>query len=125
MASFVPIPDVPMEGLNAAESGLFRAIKEDVELLCGLNAQASFKAITTDKVLVAAQANPQLVALKAGANGYATVYGNGAALAAVGTPIGIVNYQDYANLVQDVQQLQNAVTYLTGVVNSLITQLRS
>ena len=122
MASFAPIPDVPTEGLNAAESSLFRAIKENVELLCGINANAGFHAVLNDRVTLQAQPNPAIVPLKAGANGYATSYAGGAGLP---NPVFIVNYQDYANLVQDVQQLQNAVTYLTAVVNSLITQLRS
>lgn len=122
MASFAPIPDVPMEGLNAAESSLFRALKENVELLCGLNAQSPVHAMTNDKVIQWDGRNPAIVPIKAGANGYATSYAGGAGLP---NPVFIVNYQDYANLIQDVQQLQNAVTYLTAVVNSLITQLRS
>lgn len=125
MASFAPVPDVPMEGLNAAESGLFRALKENVDLLCGLNASASFRAVTSDKILVNPQANPAILPLKSFGPTTGTQYANGASLAAVSTPITIVDYADYLLLLQDVQQLQNAVTYLTGVVNSLIIQLRS
>lgn len=125
MASFAPIPDVPMEGLNASESGLFRALKENVELLCGLNAQALFHAVTTDRITVAAQANPAIVPIAALSTNNGTTYTNGANLAAQTGAITLVDYQNYISLLKDVQQLQNSVVYLTGVVNLLITQLRS
>jgi len=125
MASFAPIPDVPLEGLNAAEANLFRAMKENIEILCGQNAQASYHAITNDEITVAAQANPQIVPMTSLGLVAGTTYTNGANLAAQTGAITIVNAQSYLALLNDVQQLQNAVTYLTSVVNLLITQLRS
>lgn len=123
MASFAPIPDVPLEGLNLAESGLFKALKENVEILAGART-AGLRAITTDNITVVAQNVQQLARVTAGANGYATSYPNGASLAAQTGAIVIISATDYANLIQDVQNVANDVGRLQNVVNSLIGQLQ-
>jgi hypothetical protein len=123
MASFPPIPDVPLEGLNLAESSLFKSLKEAVEILTGART-SGIRAITSDTVTVQPKDNQQLKRVTAGGNGYATQYANGAVLAAVGTPIVIISYTDYLLLVQDVQNVANDVARLQDVVNSLIGQLQ-
>lgn len=121
MASFAPVPDVPLEGLNLAESGLFKALKENVEILAGARV-AGVRAVTSDSVTIQPADNQQLKRVTAGANGYYTQFPNAAS---VTYPLLVVSAADYANLVQDVQNVANDVARLQNVVNSLITQLRS
>jgi hypothetical protein len=73
MASFAPIPDVPLEGLNLAESGLFRAMKENLEILAGVRS-TGIRAITSDVVTITPQDNQALKRVTAGADGYAKSY---------------------------------------------------
>ena len=121
MASFAPVPDVPLEGLNLAETGLFKALKEDVEILTGARV-AGVRAITSDLITIQPTDNQQLKRVTAGGNGYATSYPNAASVV---YPLVIVSATDYANLVQDVQNVANDVARLQNVVNSLIGLLRS
>jgi len=122
MPSFAPVPDVPLTGLNLAESNLFNALKENVEILTGARVHA-VHAVTNDRVTITPQDNQQLKRVTAGANGYATSYANGAALAAQSGAIVIISATDYANLISDVQNVANDVGRLQTVVNSLIAQL--
>lgn len=121
MPSFAPIPDVPLEGLNLAESTLFKALKEDVEILTGARI-AGTRAVTNDTVTITPQDNQVLKRVTAGGNGYATSYPNAASVV---YPLVIISYTDYQNLVADVQNVANDVARLQNVVNSLIAQLRS
>ena len=123
MASFAPIPDVPLEGLNLAESALFKAMKENIEILAGART-VGVRAITSDSVTVVPQDVQQLKRLTAGANGYAVSYPNGATLAAQPGAIVLISSADYVNLLQDVQNIANDVSRLQNVVNSLIGQLQ-
>jgi hypothetical protein len=124
MASFAPIPDVPLEGLNLAESSLFKALKENVEILTGARTNG-VRALTSDGVTIQATNNQDHPRVTAGAQGYATSYPNGATLAAQTGAIVIVNSTDYANLVQDVQNVMNDLAKVQNALNSLIGQLRS
>ena len=123
MASFAPIPDVPLEGLNLAESALFKALKENVEILAGARV-TGVRAVTNDSVTVVPQDVQQLKRLTAGAFGYVVNYPNGATLAAQTGVVGIVSATDYVNLLQDVQNIANDVARIQNVVNSLIGQLQ-
>jgi len=118
-----PIPDVPLEGLNAAESGLFRAMKENLELAAGVRIPGIY-ALGSPNVTVAVQDVQQMKHVSAGANGYAVSYPNGASLAAATGAIVIISATDYANLISDVQGVANDVARLQNVVNSLIAQLQ-
>jgi hypothetical protein len=124
MASFAPIPDVPREGLNLAESALFTAMKENIEILAGVRT-SGIRAITSDVVTIQPTDNQSLKRVTAGASGYATSYPNGATLAAQTGAIVIISATDYANLIQDVQNVANDLAKVQNVVNSLIGQLRS
>jgi hypothetical protein len=123
MASFPPIPDVPFEGLNLAESSLFKALKEAVEILTGART-VGVHAITSDTVTIQPANNQQTPIVSAGGQGFATSYTNGANLAGQTGAIVIINYLDYLKLVQDVQGVANDVARLQNVVNSLIGQLQ-
>ena len=109
-----------MEGLNLAESGLFRALKENVEILTGARV-SNVRALTNDLVTIVPTDNQQLKRTTAGANGYATSYPNSASLV---YPLVIVSATDYAALVSDVQNVMNDLARVQNVVNSLIAQLR-
>ena len=103
MASFAPIPDVPLEGLNLAESSLFKAMKENLEILAGARTQG-VRAVTSDLVTIQPtnnQANPRVTA---GGQGYATSYPNAASVV---YPLVVISATDYVNLVQDVQNVMN------------------
>jgi hypothetical protein len=121
MSSFAPVPDVPLEGLDLATSSLFKALKEDVEILTGARMNG-VRAVMSDNITVQAQDNQQMKRVSAGGNGYATSYPNAASVV---YPLVIINYQDYIQLVTDVQNIANDVARLQSVVNSLIGQLRS
>ena len=124
MASFAPVPDVPLEGLNLAESSLFKALKENVEILAGTRTQG-VRAITSDVVTIQATDNQGHPRVTAAAFGYATTYTNGAQLAAQTGNITIISVTDYVNLVQDVQNVMNDLAKVQNALNSLIGQLRS
>lgn len=121
MASFAPIPDVPMDGLNLAESGLFKALKENAEILAGVRVQG-VRAVTSDTITIQPANNQSSPRVTAGAQGYATSYPNSAS---VTYPLVIISATDYANLVTDVQNVMNDLAKVQNVVNSLIAQLRS
>lgn len=118
--SYAPVPDVPLEGLNLAESNLFKALKENVEILSGARL-ATCKAVTTETVTIQPTDNQTLKRVTAGGNGWYTSYAGGAGLP---NPVYIISYTDYANLVNDVQNIANDVARLQNVVNSLIGQLQ-
>lgn len=121
MASFAPVPDVPLEGLNLAESSLFKALKENVEILAGTRTNG-VRAITSDVVTIQAANNQDHPRVAAGAQGYATSYPNAGSVV---YPLVIVSATDYAALVQDVQNVMNDLAKVQNALNSLIGQLRS
>ena len=110
-----------MEGLNLAESGLFKALKENVEILAGARIQG-VRAITSDLVTIQATDNQTSKRVTAGAQGYATSYPNAGSVV---YPLVVVSATDYANLVQDVQNVMNDLAKVQNAVNSLIGLLRS
>lgn len=110
-----------MEGLNLAESGLFRALKENVEILSGARI-SGIRALTNDSITVIPSDVQQAKRTNAGATGYATSYPNSASVV---YPLVIVSATDYAALVSDVQNVMNDLARLQNVVNSLLQQLRS
>jgi hypothetical protein len=121
MASFAPIPDVPFEGLNLAESSLFKAMKENIEILAGARA-TGVHAVMSDTITIQPTNNQQMIAVTARAN--AVDYPNGATLAAQTGHIIIINYAEFVALVSDVQQVINDLGRVQSVVNSLIGQLQ-
>lgn len=123
MASFAPIPDVPLEGLNLAESGLFKALKEDVEILTGARI-SNVRAITSDLVTIQPSDNQSTPRVTAGGQNFATSYAGGGG-ANLPNPTILVSSTDYLKLVSDVQGVMNDLAKVQNVVNSLISLLRS
>ena len=121
MASFANVPDVPLEGLNLAESGLFKALKENVEILAGVR-PVGIHAVTNDLITTSTADVQQLKRTTAQPN--ATSYTNGANLAAQTGAIVIINYTEFFALVADVQNIANDVGRLQDIVHSLIGQLQ-
>jgi len=112
-----------MEGLDLASYNLFKALKENVEILTGQRNGVSgvAKAVTTDMVTVQPTDVQTMKRVLAGGNGFATSYPNSASIV---YPLVIISYTDYQQLVADVQNVANDVARLQNVVDSLIANLR-
>ena len=115
---WVPVPDVPMEGLNSAEVNLFKTLKENMELASGARIP-NLHALSNQDVTIQPADNRTAKFLTAQPN--ATSYPSSGSIT---YPLIIVDYQQFFALVSDVQKIVNDVGKLQDVVNSLITQLQ-
>jgi hypothetical protein len=113
MARFTAIPAVPT-GNNDWQNQLLNALKEDVELLCGIRGEfdSASQAITKSDVTVNEAEILQMRRVTAEGKGY-TISGQN-----------VPDLDDYAKLITNVQDLANDVAYLRSVINVLIAQLK-
>ena len=108
---FAPIPAIPQQGLTDWQFSTLNAMKENIELLNGTRGSIS-AAVTRGAVgvnAVPAQTMTQVTAV-----------GAGFTISNVTVP----SLDDYAKLVNNVQQLANDVATLRSYVNALIAQLK-
>jgi hypothetical protein len=113
MSRFTAIPAVPT-GLNEWQNQLLNALKEDVELLCGIRgeADAASQAVTRSTITVLEANEMTLKRVTAEGKGY-TISGQN-----------VADLDDYAKLITNVQDLANDVAYLRSIINVLISQLK-
>jgi hypothetical protein len=114
MARFTAIPSVPTGNVTEWQGQIFRALKEDVELLAGIRGEADLasKAVTRGQLRVNQTAQPTFSRVSATGKGY-TISGQN-----------VPDLDDYGKLINDVQLLANDVATLRNVVNLLIAQLK-
>jgi hypothetical protein len=114
MARFTAIPSIPSGTVTDWQVSLLNAMKEDIELLCGIRneADAQSQAVTKGDVRVNSVANPTFSRVSATGNGY-TISGQR-----------VPDLDDYGKLITDVQLLANDVATLRTTVNVLIAQLK-
>ena len=114
MARFTAIPSVPTGNVTEWHGQIFRALKEDVELLAGIRGEADLasKAVTRGQLRVNQTAQPTFSRVSATGKGY-TISGQN-----------VPDLDDYGKLINDVQLLANDVATLRNVVNTLIAQLK-
>jgi len=114
MARFTAIPSVPTGNVTEWQGQIFRALKEDVELLAGIRGEADLasKAVTRGQLRVNQTAQPTFSRVSATGKGY-TISGQN-----------VPDLDDYGKLINDVQLLANDVVTLRNVVNLLIAQLK-
>ena len=114
MARFTAIPSVPTGNVTEWQGQIFRALKEDVELLAGIRGEADLasKAVTRGQLRVNQTAQPTFSRVSATGKGY-TISGQN-----------VPDLDDYGKLINDVQLLANDVTTLRNTVNALIAQLK-
>ena len=114
MARFTAIPSVPTGNVTEWQGQIFRALKEDVELLAGIRGEADLasKAVTRSQLRVNQTAQPTFSRVSATGKGY-TISGQN-----------VPDLDDYGKLINDVQLLANDVATLRNVVNLLIAQLK-
>jgi hypothetical protein len=114
MARFTAIPSVPTGNVTEWQGQIFRALKEDVELLAGIRGEADLasKAVTRSQLRVNQTAQPTFSRVSATGKGY-TISGQN-----------VPDLDDYGKLINDVQLLANDVATLRNVVNTLIAQLK-
>jgi len=114
MARFTAIPSVPTGNVTEWQGQIFRALKEDVELLAGIRGEADLasKAVTRGQLRVNQTAQPTFSRVSATGKGY-TISGQN-----------VPDLDDYGKLINDVQLLANDVATLRNIVNTLIAQLK-
>ena len=114
MARFTAIPSVPTGNVTEWQGQIFRALKEDVELLAGIRGEADLasKAVTRSQLRVNQTAQPTFSRVSATGKGY-TISGQN-----------VADLDDFGKLISDVQLLANDVATLRNVVNTLIAQLK-
>jgi 2-keto-3-deoxy-L-rhamnonate aldolase RhmA len=114
MARFTAIPSVPTGNVTEWQGQIFRALKEDVELLAGIRGEADLasKAVTRGQLRVNQTVQPTFSRVSATGKGY-TISGQN-----------VPDLDDYGKLINDVQLLANDVATLRNVVNLLIAQLK-
>ena len=114
MARFTAIPSVPTGNVTEWQGQIFRALKEDVELLAGIRGEADLasKAVTRGQLRVNQTAQPTFSRVSATGKGY-TISGQN-----------VADLDDFGKLINDVQLLANDVATLRNVVNTLIAQLK-
>lgn len=114
MARFTAIPSVPTGNVTEWQGQIFRALKEDVELLAGIRGEADLasKAVTRGQLRVNQTAQPTFSRVSATGKGY-TISGQN-----------VADLDDFGKLINDVQLLANDVATLRNVVNLLIAQLK-
>jgi hypothetical protein len=114
MARFTAIPSVPTGNVTEWQGQIFRALKEDVELLAGIRGEADLasKAVTRSQLRVNQTAQPTFSRVSATGKGY-TISGQN-----------VADLDDFGKLINDVQLLANDVATLRNVVNTLIAQLK-
>jgi hypothetical protein len=114
MARFTAIPSVPTGNVTEWQGQIFRALKEDVELLAGIRGEADLasKAVTRGQLRVNQTAQPTFSRVSATGKGY-TISGQN-----------VADLDDFGKLINDVQLLANDVATLRNIVNTLIAQLK-
>ncbi len=93
MARFTAIPSVPTGNVTEWQGQIFRALKEDVELLAGIRGEADLasKAVTRGQLRVNQTAQPTFSRVSATGKGY-TISGQN-----------VPDLDDYGKLINDVQ----------------------
>jgi len=114
MARFTAIPSVPTGNVTEWQGQIFRALKEDVELLAGIRGEADLasKAVTRGQLRVNQTAQPTFSRVSATGKGY-TISGQN-----------VPDLDDYGKLINDVPLLANDVATLRNIVNTLIAQMK-
>jgi hypothetical protein len=107
-----------MEGLNSAEVGLFKTLKENMELAAGARIN-NLHVLSNQDVTIQPADNRTAKFLTAQPN--ATSYPSAGAIT---YPLVVVDYTQFFNLVSDVQKVVNDIGRLQDTVNSLISQLQ-
>lgn len=110
---FTAIPAVPT-GLNEWQNQLTNAMKENVELLCGIRGETdrASQALVRSDIAVEEARDLNMRRVTAEGKGY-TISGQQ-----------VADLDDYAKLILNVQELANDVAYLRSVLNALIVQLK-
>lgn len=114
MARFTAIPDVPTNVAAQWESQMLDALKQNVELLCGIRGE-------TDRIsqaLLRGTVNVRNV--PPSDFGRLTAEGKGFTVSGVE----VASLDDFGKLINDVQRLANDVARLQLFLNTLIGQLR-
>ena len=114
MARFTAVPDIPTTVAAQWESQVLEALKQNVELLCGIRGEADRISQALLRGTVRVNTVPPL------SGGQVTARGTGFTISGAA----VAGLDDYALLVQDVQKLANDVTVLRAYVNALISQIR-
>jgi hypothetical protein len=114
MSRFTAIPSIPSGTVTDWQVALLNALKEDVELLCGIRGEAdrASEAVTKGDIRVNQFTAPTFSRVSATGNGY-TISGQR-----------VPDLDDYGKLLNDVQLLANDVSTLRQTVNVLIAQLK-
>ena len=114
MSRFTAIPSIPSGTVTDWQVALLNALKEDIELLCGIRGEAdrASEAVTKGDVRVNQFTSPTFSRVSATGNGY-TISGQR-----------VPDLDDYGKLITDVQLLANDVSTLRQTVNVLIAQLK-
>lgn len=110
---FTAIPAVP-SGMTDWQTQLQNAMKENVELLCGIRGESDLasQAIVRSDINIAQAAALKMQRVTAEGKGY-TISGQN-----------VADLDDYAKLVVNVQELATDVAYLRTILNGLIVQLK-
>jgi hypothetical protein len=109
---FSAIPAIPQQGLTDWQFQTLNAMKENLELLTGARGGNAGAAITRGAVTVTAAPTQTMQRV--------TAEGAGFTISGVTVP----SIDDYAKLINNVQQLANDVAALRNTVNALINQLK-
>lgn len=110
MPQFQAIRDVPQSGVQQWEMDMLNQIKENLELMMGVR-QAGVKAVLTDAVGVVQAENITMKRSSAQPTGY-NISGNL-----------VADFNQFVQLIKDVNELANNVLTLQLQVNTLIRDL--
>jgi len=115
MARFTAIPDVPTRVNSQWEAQMLDALKQNVELLAGLRGEldARSRAVVRGDIRVRTVPIPTFTRVTAQAKGFTLSTGER-----------VADFDDYNQLINDVQRLGNDVALLRNVVNALILQMK-
>ena len=120
MARFVPIEEVPHEGILPWQSSILSAMKQNVELLIGLRGEEDSisKSITKGQITIVPLANQELQQITAVGAGYTIPTGEDT------SSVTVPSLSDYAKSLRDTQILANDLAYTRFALNTLIQQLK-
>jgi len=110
-AKFSAIPNIPQQGLSDWQFQTLNAMKENLDMLTGARGPA-LSALTRGAVTVSAPATQTMQRVTAAGTGF-TISG-----------VTVPSLDDYAKLLENVQQVANDVAALRNTVNALLVQLK-
>jgi len=109
---FVAIPNIPPVGVPEWQASILSAMKENIELLIGARGDSSTRAIVKGQFTVTNPPSQTMTRVTAQGTGFVI---NGAT---------VPSLEDYARLINNVQELANDVANLRTTLNTLINQLK-